>query len=80
MILYVILIYRLIKKALLQPYGSFSFYFLYGVVLFLSVSAIVNIGMNIGVMPVVGIALPFISAGGSSVVATLMMIGLALSI
>ncbi|HBL36187.1 MAG TPA: rod shape-determining protein RodA, partial [Firmicutes bacterium] len=35
-----------------------------------------NIGMNIGIMPITGIPLPFISSGGSSVITNLLAIGL----
>lgn len=42
--------------------------------------AMVNIGMVIGIMPVVGITLPFLSYGGSSVLVSMMSIGLLLSI
>ena len=35
---------------------------------------VVNVGMNVGVMPVVGIPLPFISYGGSSMVTNLVAI------
>lgn len=38
--------------------------------------AIINIGMNMGVMPVTGIPLPFLSAGGSALLADLVAIGL----
>jgi rod shape determining protein RodA len=41
---------------------------------------VVNIGMNLGVMPVVGIPLPFISYGGSSMVTNLAGIGIIQSI
>jgi rod shape determining protein RodA len=37
---------------------------------------VINIGMNISVLPVIGITLPFISAGGSSVLATYITMGL----
>ena len=37
-----------------------------------------NIGMCLGIMPVVGITLPFISYGGSSVVALFLALGVAL--
>lgn len=37
----------------------------------------INIGMNIGLLPVIGITLPFISYGGSSLLMTFVMIGLA---
>lgn len=42
--------------------------------------AFVNLGMNVGIMPVTGIPLPFISSGGSSLVTFLMMIGIIQSI
>jgi rod shape determining protein RodA len=39
-----------------------------------------NIGMNIGIMPITGIPLPFISSGGSSMIANLVSTGLLLNI
>jgi len=39
-----------------------------------------NIGMSMGIMPVTGITLPFISAGGSSVVANMVAVGLIMSV
>jgi rod shape determining protein RodA len=39
-----------------------------------------NIGMNIGIMPITGIPLPFISSGGSSMIANLVAIGILLNI
>lgn len=41
---------------------------------------VVNIGMTIGIMPVTGIPLPFVSYGGSSMVANMMGVGLLLSV
>ena len=41
---------------------------------------IINIGMNLKLLPVVGITLPFFSAGGSSVLSTYIAIGVALSV
>lgn len=41
---------------------------------------VVNIGMNIGVLPITGMTLPFVSYGGSSLVANFAMTGIALSI
>lgn len=37
----------------------------------------VNIGMNIGLLPITGITLPLVSYGGSSLLATLLMLGIA---
>jgi len=40
----------------------------------------VNIGMTIGIMPVTGIPLPFVSYGGAAMITFLMMVGLLQSI
>jgi rod shape determining protein RodA len=40
----------------------------------------INIGMTMGIMPVTGIPLPFLSYGGSAIITNLMAIGLLLSI
>lgn len=42
--------------------------------------AIVNIGMNLSLLPVIGITLPLFTAGGTSVLTTYLMIGLSLSV
>jgi rod shape determining protein RodA len=40
----------------------------------------INIGMNVGLMPVTGIPLPFVSYGGTSLLVSLLAIGLLESI
>jgi rod shape determining protein RodA len=47
-----------------------------GVVCMLAFQAFVNIGMTIGIMPITGIPLPFVSYGGSSLVASFLAVGL----
>jgi rod shape determining protein RodA len=47
-----------------------------GVVSMLVFQAFVNIGMTIGIMPITGIPLPFVSYGGSSLVASFLAVGL----
>ena len=42
--------------------------------------AFVNIGVVIGVIPVTGVTLPFISYGGSSLITNLLMVGIFLNI
>jgi rod shape determining protein RodA len=42
--------------------------------------SVINIGMDLGVMPVIGIPLPLISAGGTSVIALYAAIGLVMSV
>ena len=41
-----------------------------GVAVWLGVQAFENIGMNLGLMPVTGLPLPFVSSGGSSLIAS----------
>lgn len=51
-----------------------------GIATMFAVHVIVNIGMNLGLMPVTGIPLPFISAGGTSMMVSLFSVGLVLSV
>jgi rod shape determining protein RodA len=51
-----------------------------GVVLWLGLQSFENIGMNLGIMPVTGVPLPFVSYGGSSMFAAWIGIGLLLNI
>jgi rod shape determining protein RodA len=51
-----------------------------GVSALLATQVIVNVGMVTGLMPVVGIPLPFMSYGGSSMVVSMMALGLLLSV
>ncbi len=62
--LYVLLIVRIILKAERQR-TSFSRIYGYGVASILFTHFVINIGMTIGVTPVIGIPLPFLSYGGS---------------
>lgn len=47
---------------------------------FLLIQFFVNIGMNIGILPIVGIALPFVSYGGSSLLSNFIILGLLSSV
>lgn len=51
-----------------------------GVVAMFLFHVLENIGMNIGIMPITGIPLPFISSGGSSMITSLVAVGLLLNI
>jgi rod shape determining protein RodA len=64
-LLFVILLLRLIYLAERQR-SVFSRIYGYGVVSVLFFHFLINIGMTIGLVPVIGIPLPFISYGGSS--------------
>ncbi len=51
-----------------------------GVSAFIATQAIINIAMTIGIFPIVGITLPFVSYGGSSIIACWLMTALVLSV
>jgi rod shape determining protein RodA len=77
--LYAVLFWRAIRVMTI----SRSFYgtmIAGGVVAMLALQVIVNIGMNLGLMPVTGITLPLMSYGGSSVLGTFLALGILQSI
>ncbi|WP_123054230.1 rod shape-determining protein RodA [Clostridium sp. JN-1] len=78
-ILYSILIYRFIKisKSSKDIFGSVMCIGIISAMLF---SIFQNIGMTIGIMPITGITLPFMSYGGSSMITNFMGVGLILSV
>ncbi|MBI2797955.1 rod shape-determining protein RodA [Candidatus Saccharibacteria bacterium] len=78
-LIFVVLIFRALMIARAAPdyFGSF---FAVGVAAMLLFHVLINIGMNMGIMPVTGIPLPFISAGGSSMLVMLVSIGVLESI
>ena len=51
-----------------------------GVVALIFTQVFVNIGMTLGLLPITGLTLPFISYGGSSLVANFLMVGLLLNV
>ncbi len=68
------LLYRIIK-IVKGARDSFGTYLAGGIFFLILIQMIVNIGMNLGLMPVTGITLPFLSYGGSSLVITFWLIG-----
>jgi rod shape determining protein RodA len=77
--LFAILIVRMIWIAHLAR-DDFGMFIAVGVASIFLVQIIVNVGMNLGVMPVTGIPLPLVSYGGSSVLSTLALLGLVESV
>ena len=55
-------------------------YIIIGIVSCLVFQQIQNIGMTIGLLPITGITLPFISYGGSSLLSYMLMLGIILNI
>ncbi|MEI8033024.1 MAG: rod shape-determining protein RodA [Chlorobiaceae bacterium] len=75
---YLVLILRLIW-AIFSIKNRFVELTLAGFVSLLFIHVVINVGMTIGLIPVIGVPLPFVSYGGSSLVGNMMMVGLALN-
>ncbi|HAZ21195.1 MAG TPA: rod shape-determining protein RodA [Firmicutes bacterium] len=76
---YLLLIWRGLKIAY-QAKDLYGSLIAGGVVSMFLFHVLVNVGMNIGIMPITGIPLPFISAGGSSMMVNLVGVGLLLNV
>lgn len=72
-ILFTILLIRIVVIAERQK-DRFARVYAYSVVMILFYHFFINVGMNIGIVPVIGIPLPFFSYGGSSMMTFLIMI------
>jgi len=77
--LYLYFITRLIDIATLSR-DNFGMLIVFGIASMFFFQALINIGMNIGLMPVTGIPLPFLSYGGTSLIISLFATGLVESI
>lgn len=77
--LYALLIWRTLRILIMarDPFGSLV---AAGVVAMLMFQVFVNVGMSVGIMPITGVTLPLMSYGGSSVMTTLLAVGLLQSI
>ncbi|MGQ9489186.1 MAG: rod shape-determining protein RodA [Anaerolineae bacterium] len=78
-VLFVLLLLRLVYIAA-RARDTFGMLIVTGVTTMILFQVVVNIGMNLNIMPVTGIPLPFISYGGSSLWAMLIGIGLVESV
>lgn len=78
-LLFALLMWRGIKIALEAP-DTFSGFLALGIVSMLILQAMINISVVIGLIPVTGITLPFLSYGGSSLTLTLCSVGILLNI
>ncbi len=77
--LYFIIIKSLISKAYANQANTPSFLYTLIIASQIWVQAFVNIGMNVGLLPVTGTPLPFMSVGGSSVITLLISLGMVFS-
>lgn len=80
LIIFIIFILKLFSLARKCNPGNFSYYFIILAVFELSFSFFINIFSSLAIIPVIGISLPFISYGGSSLIANSILYGLIFNI
>jgi cell division protein FtsW len=76
---FVLLLWRGLRAAWKAP-DAFGTYLAAGLTLQIAIQALINMSVVLGLAPTKGIPLPFISAGGSSLVLTLLSVGLVVNI
>jgi len=79
LLLFLILIWRIYKIAL-KSESNFPRLFSIGLIIILISQIFIHIGMNLGILPIIGISLPLVSYGGSSLIATFIGLGILQSI
>jgi rod shape determining protein RodA len=77
--LYALLIWRALRIVTLSK-NSYGMLVAGGIAAMLLFQVFVNVGMNLGIMPITGIPLPLMSYGGSSVLATFLAVGVLQSV
>jgi rod shape determining protein RodA len=75
LLLFLILIWRIFKIAL-SSQSNFSRLFSTGIATLIISQTFINIGMNLGILPIIGIPLPLVSYGGNGLITLLMGIGI----
>ena len=78
-ICYLIIFWRMLKLAW-QGTTNFETLYAIGLVIYFASHVIINMGMNIGILPVTGITLPFMSYGGSHLIAECLALGILFSL
>ncbi len=77
--LFLIVIWRIIKISL-KSYSNFAKIYSSGFIIILISQIFIHVGMNLSILPVIGIALPFVSYGGSGLISLFIGIGILQSI
>ena len=79
LLLYVILFTRVLRIVIKRPL-TFGSLMAFGLGFLITLQAMVNMGVSIGLLPVTGQPLPFVSMGGTSLMATGVILGMILSV
>jgi rod shape determining protein RodA len=70
---------RLLKQASRKVNEPLAYLYISGLFIMLFTHVVINVGMNIGIVPITGITLPFVSAGGSSLITVFIGLGIYVS-
>jgi cell division protein FtsW len=79
LLLYVILFTRVLRIVIKRPL-TFGALMAFGLGFLIILQAMINMGVSIGLLPVTGQPLPFVSMGGTSLMATGLILGMILSV
>jgi len=79
LMLYGVLIARGIRIAS-DAQDFFGCYLVIGLLAIFVIHVLVNVGMSVGLLPVTGLTLPFISYGGSSLLTNFLLFGLVVNV
>ncbi len=77
--LLLLLIWRVVKIGV-NSRDNFSRLYAVGFATLVAAHTLINVGMNLGLLPIIGLSLPFVSYGGSSLIVTYIGLGVLLSI
>lgn len=78
-VLFLIIILRCVKISVKAP-DTFSKFLTFGIIFQLAFQTLLNLAVVVGLIPVTGVTLPFFSYGGSSLIITLISMGIILNI
>ena len=78
-LLFIVLFYNIIRKAI-DTEDLFSKYLIFGLVFLMMFQTLLNLSVVVGLVPITGVTLPFISYGGSSLLVSMISIGIILNV
>jgi len=80
--LFAVLVVRILRIGIRAHAAGWAFaaHITFGIALWIGLQALVSIGVNLGVLPTKGLTLPLVSSGGSSMLVTLVALGLVIRI
>lgn len=80
LLLLFLLLFRHLFKIASNQESNFARLFILGFLFWVAIQSFINIGMNLGLLPVIGVPLPFVSYGGSNLIALFIGLGIIQSI